>query len=319
MQSNRLKLETDLEEYQNSLSKSRRAKAYLELRGINEESITRFKLGYANKGIFKDRIIFPIFDMSGDIQGFTTRFTSLVKTSHSHRHSPGMKMNWFYNEVSLVRDLAVFICESPIDCITLEQHGYNSVACMGANNINKGKIEKLRYISKIYICFDNDVNEVGQKATERVGKMISKINPEVYRVHIPFITGPDINAMHTKLPEYQFKDIFEEAVNLALKIKPPEERQKSSVTQTNLQTKFPILDTIEKYVDHLIPCGLGRFKCLCPFHDEAEPSFNVDVAKERFKCFGCGRSGDSIDFIREIHAKMGRAINFKEAIDLLRG
>ena len=32
---------------------------------------------------------------------------------------------------------------------------------------------------------------------------------------------------------------------------------------------------------------------LCPFHEDRHPSLKVD---ERFHCFGCGASGDVIDF-----------------------
>lgn len=42
----------------------------------------------------------------------------------------------------------------------------------------------------------------------------------------------------------------------------------------------------------------------CPFHNEKTPSLSVkfypDVNKQRFKCFGCGESGDSIDFIMKL-------------------
>lgn len=38
---------------------------------------------------------------------------------------------------------------------------------------------------------------------------------------------------------------------------------------------------------------------LCPFHNEKTPSFHVSVAKGIFKCFGCGKGGDSIRFIME--------------------
>ena len=37
----------------------------------------------------------------------------------------------------------------------------------------------------------------------------------------------------------------------------------------------------------------------CPFHNEKTPSFTVSPSKEIYKCFGCGKSGNSISFIME--------------------
>lgn len=38
---------------------------------------------------------------------------------------------------------------------------------------------------------------------------------------------------------------------------------------------------------------------LCPFHQEKTPSFIVSPAKGIFKCFGCGKGGDSVSFLME--------------------
>lgn len=39
---------------------------------------------------------------------------------------------------------------------------------------------------------------------------------------------------------------------------------------------------------------------LCPFHNEKTPSFNVSAVKGIYKCFGCGKAGNAVNFIMEI-------------------
>lgn len=43
-----------------------------------------------------------------------------------------------------------------------------------------------------------------------------------------------------------------------------------------------------------------RDKALCPFHKEDTPSFSVKKSENIFKCFGCGESGDAIDFVAKL-------------------
>lgn len=53
---------------------------------------------------------------------------------------------------------------------------------------------------------------------------------------------------------------------------------------------------------------------LCPFHNEKTPSFTVSPSKNIYKCFGCGKGGNSVQFVME-HESM----NFPEAIRFLAG
>jgi DNA primase len=43
----------------------------------------------------------------------------------------------------------------------------------------------------------------------------------------------------------------------------------------------------------------GRFTVRCPFHEERTPSFSVNALDKLFYCFGCGKGGDVITFVRE--------------------
>ncbi len=51
---------------------------------------------------------------------------------------------------------------------------------------------------------------------------------------------------------------------------------------------------------------------LCPFHQEKTPSFSVSPAKQVFYCFGCGKGGDAITFLRELEH-----LTYVEAVERL--
>jgi len=52
----------------------------------------------------------------------------------------------------------------------------------------------------------------------------------------------------------------------------------------------------------------------CPFHDDRSPSLAVYTRTQSFYCFGCGASGDVIDFVRRMEG-----VGFREALDRLAG
>jgi len=58
--------------------------------------------------------------------------------------------------------------------------------------------------------------------------------------------------------------------------------------------------------------GHDSFSGLCPFHTEKSPSFSVSPTKGVFYCFGCGKGGDAIAFLRETEH-----LEFTEAVERL--
>ena len=75
----------------------------------------------------------------------------------------------------------------------------------------------------------------------------------------------------------------------------------SVITQNTIQqilSRIDILEVIGGFVK-LKKRG-ANYLGLCPFHNEKTPSFTVSPSKEIFKCFGCGKSGNTISFIMEL-------------------
>ena len=56
----------------------------------------------------------------------------------------------------------------------------------------------------------------------------------------------------------------------------------------------------------------ARYTGLCPFHDEKTPSFSVNPTDKLFYCFGCGKGGDLITFVRETEQ-----LDFAQAVESL--
>lgn len=66
-----------------------------------------------------------------------------------------------------------------------------------------------------------------------------------------------------------------------------------------LRNRTSIVDVASEYMQ-VKKAGSGRFKALCPFHQEKTPSFSIDVARGMFHCFGCQKGGDVITLVREL-------------------
>ena len=78
------------------------------------------------------------------------------------------------------------------------------------------------------------------------------------------------------------------------------------------RAKYDIVGVINRYIS-LKKTGKNLSAC-CPFHKEKSPSFTVNEDKGFFYCFGCGASGNAIDFVMEHDG-----LSFPAAIEAING
>jgi DNA primase len=79
-----------------------------------------------------------------------------------------------------------------------------------------------------------------------------------------------------------------------------------------VKSSIDIVKVIGEYVRLKRVGATGRWVGLCPFHQEKTGSFNVNQARQFYKCFGCGVGGDVLKFVQEIEG-----FTFPEALKIL--
>ena len=75
----------------------------------------------------------------------------------------------------------------------------------------------------------------------------------------------------------------------------------------DFKSQCDIVSVVSHYV--VLEKAGSSYRGLCPFHDEKTPSFYVNPQKGFFHCFGCGASGDVIEFVKKIEN-----LSFQEAV-----
>lgn len=82
-----------------------------------------------------------------------------------------------------------------------------------------------------------------------------------------------------------------------------------------IKARIDLVEYLASLGIELKPVGAGgEYRGLCPFHDEAAPSLQVNRRKGLWHCFGCGAGGDVISFVMK-----REGVGFQEALDILAG
>lgn len=249
----------------NNLMMSRESKEYFLNRGIKEITIKRFGLGYAKEGWnnliyhlkrkgfkeellleaglvlrsekkgtlydrFRNRVMFPVFDIKGKVIGFGGRvlddskpkYLNSPETLLFHKGTNLYGLN--YSIKNKILDRSFIIVEGYMDCISLHQYGItNAVASLGtALTVDQARLLK-RYADSVIIAYDADF--AGQTATMRGLEVLRDAGFEVKVLRIPEGKDPDeflrlngreafIKLINYSIPiiEYRLK-IAEEGIN----------------------------------------------------------------------------------------------------------
>lgn len=204
------------------------ARAYLEKRKLTPETVTHFGLGFApdrwdsllkylrQKGFtenelvafdlarktskggtidaFRNRLMFPIIDLRGNVIAFGGRVLDdskpkYLNTSDTvvYKKSQGVyALNFAKNN----NDGKLILCEGYMDVIAMHQAGFtNAVAGLGTAFTSEQISLLSRYCTELTLCFDSD--EAGVKATNRALKLLENAPVKLRVMHIDGGKDPD--------------------------------------------------------------------------------------------------------------------------------
>ncbi|MCM1990807.1 DNA primase [Oceanirhabdus seepicola] len=226
-----------------NLRKNTNAQKYFINRGINEKTLKKFGLGFSNdswnnllnamkgKGFseldlleaglisksekgtyydkFRNRIIFPVFDVKGNVIGFGGRVLddSLPKYLNSPETLLFKKGTNLYGlnfaiKGKAIRERKIVIVEGYMDFLSIQQSGITNVAAsLGtAFTTEQAKLLK-RYVDVVILCFDSD--EAGKKAAARSIEILKEIGFEIKILRIPDGKDPDEFLIKHSTEEFQ--------------------------------------------------------------------------------------------------------------------
>lgn len=178
----------------NSLYKHLKNKGYEEKHMMELGLISQSKGKYFDK--FRNRLIFPIFNVRGDIIGFGGRAIGddMPKYLNSPENYVFSKKNNLYGlnvaKEFIMKENMVIMVEGYMDVVSLYQHGVkNAVASLGtALTENQSKLVK-RYTKNVALCYDSD--SAGVNAAIRGGNILYRDGINVRVVNVTDGKDPD--------------------------------------------------------------------------------------------------------------------------------
>ncbi len=172
-------------------------RTFMRQKGVSSERLLRTGLMTASHEIFRDRIIFPIFNLSGRIIGFGGR--ALEKDIQpKYLNSPETPIfkkgdvlyGLFQAKTSMRAKEEAVLVEGYFDLLSLYQRGITNIcAPLGTSLTERQALLLSRFARKVNILFDGDIS--GIKAALRAIGLLINAQADVYIVSLPEGTDPD--------------------------------------------------------------------------------------------------------------------------------
>jgi DNA primase len=142
----------------------RHALAYIKSRGITEEDILKYGIGYCETGRYANMVIIPSYDERGNINYFTGR--SFEKEPSVKYRNPSVSRDIIPFELFINWELPLILCEGPFDAIAIKR---NVIPLLG-KNIQTKLMKKIvmSSVEKIYIALDRDAQKQALDFCERL-------------------------------------------------------------------------------------------------------------------------------------------------------
>ena len=172
---------------------------YMRARGYTyEELVAGFLCGKSEKGhyydAFRNRVMFPIIDVSGNVIAFGGRVMDDSKPKYKNSSdTPVFKKSRNLFALNFAKNFAedaLILCEGYMDVIALHAAGFsNAIATLGTAITSEQARILSRYTGRIIISYDAD--EAGQKAAKRAMQLLGEVGLEVSVLKIPDAKDPD--------------------------------------------------------------------------------------------------------------------------------
>ncbi len=272
-------------------AEGKRAMEYLYRRGVNDASIKNFGIGYAPEqwdalvqhaikhnfslellekaGLiikredgayydrFRDRVMFPIFSLSGRIIAFGGRrlkedenIPKYINSPETKIYTKGKVLYGLYQARDAIRKKGfAILVEGYMDCISLFQAGIENVIASGGTALTDEQVKLIsNYTDKIYFLYDAD--SAGARAMVRGIDIILAHGLEVYIVKLP--DGEDPDSFIRKKSVSEFEKLLEDALDF-IEFKALTYQQLGKFNDPNVRAKAirSLVTSISKVPDQL--------------------------------------------------------------------